>query len=247
MQNIEFLEQLEQYRAEIDAIDADILHNLAKRFEVVAQVGALKAKHDLRGSYIRPAREALMLRKLLDDAKQIGVPQSLVAGLWRLIIGASTGHESPLNVVHLSDDVHGAFAAAQYFSDMVPQYATNMANFWNCESANQHSIFILPYQLDNPLWQLMPAYLKIFACLPFVGGDNIKSGAGAKPTYLANAKPTYLAIANIHPEPTGDDISLFHDGDKLIEVNGFMQQYQDNIAKDYIFVGAYANMFIIND
>jgi chorismate mutase len=208
MQNNEFLEQLNIYRGEIDEIDSEILRLLAKRFAVVQQVGELKSKHGLQGSYIRPAREAIMLRKLLDDALRLGVPQSLVAGLWRLIIGSSTAHESPLNVVHLHDDMQGAFVAAQYFSDCVPQFGANAGDFWNGAHVNAHSIFVLPNDLHHHLWRDMPEHLKVFACLPFVG---------QKPA-------THLAVANIIPEPTGDDISLFYDGKKMIEVAGFVQE-----------------------
>ena len=222
MQNNEFLEQLNIYRSEIDEVDSEILRLLAKRFAVVQQVGELKAEHGLQGSYIRPAREALMLRKLLDDAVSHKVPQSLVAGLWRLIIGASTAHESPLNVVHLHDDMQGALRATQYFSDAVPQFAAQTDNFWNGAHVNEHSIFVLPNDLQHLLWRNKPEHLKIFACLPFVG----------------RKAPTHLAVANIIPEPTGDDISLFYDGIKLIEVAGFVQEFQANK-----YCGAYAKYY----
>ena len=254
MQNNEFLEQLNIYRSEIDEIDSEILRLLAKRFAVVQQVGELKAEHGLQGSYIRPAREALMLRKLLDDAVSHKVPQSLVAGLWRLIIGASTAHESPLNVVHLHDDMQGALRATQYFSDAVPQFAAHVDNFWNSAHVNEHSIFIVPNDVQHHLWRDKPDHLKIFACLPFFAttknlplltsegwGEGFPSPSGRGVRGEGFGNPTHLAVANIIPEPTGNDISLFYDGIKLIEIENFINQFQ-NAA----YYGSYAKPYIIS-
>ncbi len=264
MQNTEFLEKLEIYRAQIDAVDIEIMQLLAKRFGLVGQVGALKAEHGLQGSYIRPAREAIMLRKLLNDARTAGVPQSMVAGIWRLIIGASTAHESPLNVVHLSDDVQAGLRAAQYFSDEVPQFAAHMYDFWTNIHVNEHSIFVVPYNLLNELWRDMPNHLRVFAQLPFFNQALTFNVEGCSPLAEFNHKvveqleklgrtpevepwggkinnsPTYLAIANIIPELTGDDVSLFHDGVKLVEVAGFTQQ-----LKGAVYLGTYAKPYII--
>lgn len=62
-------EQLQQYRASIDNIDAALVHMLAERFRCTQAVGQLKAAHGLPAS--DPAREeqqVARLRALAHDA-----------------------------------------------------------------------------------------------------------------------------------------------------------------------------------
>ncbi len=62
-------EQLQQYRASIDNIDAALVHMLAERFRCTQAVGQLKAEHGLPAS--DPAREeqqVARLRALAHDA-----------------------------------------------------------------------------------------------------------------------------------------------------------------------------------
>lgn len=63
-------------RAEIDAIDAQILQLLAARFEKSAEVGARKklAKVDV----FQPQREQEILQKLRGNSRDLNLPEKLI-------------------------------------------------------------------------------------------------------------------------------------------------------------------------
>ena len=62
-------EQLDQYRASIDNLDAILLHTLAERFKVTQAVGKLKAEHDMPpADKAREARQIERLRTLAEES-----------------------------------------------------------------------------------------------------------------------------------------------------------------------------------
>src|SRR5262245_36688991 len=91
----------DRIREEIDDIDDKMLALLAKRFAAVEEVKRIKAASGAVGqSPIRPAREAVILRRLA-DAKAMNVPGELRVRLWRAIISASTLMQAPVRI-HVS-------------------------------------------------------------------------------------------------------------------------------------------------
>ena len=62
-------DQLAQYRASIDNLDAILLHTLAERFKVTQAVGKLKAAHDMPpADKAREARQIERLRTLAEES-----------------------------------------------------------------------------------------------------------------------------------------------------------------------------------
>ena len=62
-------DQLAQYRASIDNLDAILLHTLAERFKVTQAVGKLKAEHDMQpADKAREARQIERLRTLAEES-----------------------------------------------------------------------------------------------------------------------------------------------------------------------------------
>ena len=63
------LDQLAQYRASIDNLDAILLHTLAERFKVTQAVGRLKAAHDLPpADKAREGEQIARLRRLANES-----------------------------------------------------------------------------------------------------------------------------------------------------------------------------------
>ncbi|MEL6726536.1 MAG: chorismate mutase [Pseudomonadota bacterium] len=63
------IEQLSQYRASIDNLDAILLHTLAERFKVTQAVGRLKAENDMPpADKAREARQIERLRTLAEES-----------------------------------------------------------------------------------------------------------------------------------------------------------------------------------
>src|SRR4051812_24910827 len=113
---------LEACRAEIDAIDNSILELLSRRVGIVREVGALKqASADLSGahkSFIRPGREAEMVRRIARQAHE-NLPQAAaLAQMWRLIIASAIDiEEGGASVATLSTDTNREcyWLAREYF------------------------------------------------------------------------------------------------------------------------------------
>ncbi|MBR9833637.1 MAG: chorismate mutase [Alphaproteobacteria bacterium] len=63
------IDQLAQFRASIDNMDAILLHTLAERFKITQAVGKLKAENDMPPSdKAREARQIERLRRLAEDS-----------------------------------------------------------------------------------------------------------------------------------------------------------------------------------
>ncbi|MCJ8141521.1 chorismate mutase [Ancylobacter sp. A5.8] len=72
------------FRAEIDRIDAQIVELLARRFEVVKHVIAVKKTEGLAA--LLPERVEDVVEKVCAQAETQGVPPELVEKLWRILI-----------------------------------------------------------------------------------------------------------------------------------------------------------------
>jgi chorismate mutase-like protein len=97
-------QQLGALRAEIDSIDSRLHDLLMRRTEIAVQVGEVKAKVQPLGGtpadgakFIRPAREALILRRLV--ARHKGkLPKAVILRMWREMISALLQVEGPFVV-----------------------------------------------------------------------------------------------------------------------------------------------------
>ena len=202
--SFDFQSQLMQHRGAIDAIDKQLLSLLKERINVVQKVGALKSDYGISGSYIRPGREAVMIKDLLalNAQKQSDFADEAIIAIWRIIIGCSTATESPLNTLTLTQDAHARALSTQYFSACVPTKAAYIDDLLHHLKTDRHAVAILPYDVDASYWHILPKDCYVFACLPFYG------------------TPTHLAVGYVIPEETGDDISLFKDK-TLVTKHGF--------------------------
>ena len=91
---------LADLRAQIDRVDGALHDLLRDRAEIIDQVRKLKGKQTL---YIRPGREAQMLR-VLTGRPQGKLPEGLVVRLWREMISAFTLQEGGLKAAVVVQD-----------------------------------------------------------------------------------------------------------------------------------------------
>jgi len=97
-------QQLGALRAEIDSIDSQLHDLLMRRTELAVKVGEVKARVQPLGGtpadgskFIRPAREALILRRLV--ARHGGkLPKAVIVRMWREMISALLQVEGPFVV-----------------------------------------------------------------------------------------------------------------------------------------------------
>jgi chorismate mutase / prephenate dehydratase len=91
---------LADVRKEIDAIDDAIVDLLAKRFDIVTQVRAIKAQTAAGiESPLRPAREAKVLSRLVARAGHAGLNPHIPVLLWPLIMAEAALVQADIEVV----------------------------------------------------------------------------------------------------------------------------------------------------
>jgi chorismate mutase len=88
---------LADLRNEIDRIDEAMHQLLIERGEIIDRLIAVKRSQDTGTSAFRPAREATMMRRLVDRHKGI-LPLDTVESIWRVIISTFTYVQAPFSV-----------------------------------------------------------------------------------------------------------------------------------------------------
>ena len=86
---------LADLRKEIDRIDETMHRLLMERGEIIDRLIAVK-KSQATGSAFRPAREAEMMRRLVQRHKGL-LPLDTVEGIWRVIIATFTYVQAPFS------------------------------------------------------------------------------------------------------------------------------------------------------
>ncbi|QAV23959.1 bifunctional chorismate mutase/prephenate dehydrogenase [Proteus hauseri] len=85
-------EELQGLREQIDQVDKSLLSLLAKRMQLVAQVGEVKNRHGL--PIYAPDREAAMLASRREDAQKIGISPDLIEDVLRRVMRESYTKEN---------------------------------------------------------------------------------------------------------------------------------------------------------
>src|ERR1700694_2154343 len=87
---------LEVLRKEIDAIDAQVHSLLMARGDIIDRLISVKQTQEV-GSAFRPAREADMMRRLVERHHGI-LPLDTVESIWRVIISTFTHVQAPFQL-----------------------------------------------------------------------------------------------------------------------------------------------------
>src|SRR3982751_1390785 len=87
---------LQELRKEIDAIDAEVHRLLLARGDIIDRLIQVKKSQEV-GSAFRPAREADMMRRLVQRHRGI-LPLDTVESIWRVIISTFTYVQAPFSV-----------------------------------------------------------------------------------------------------------------------------------------------------
>jgi chorismate mutase len=194
--------QLADLRREIDRIDEAMHRLLLERGEIVGRL--IKAKRTTEsGSAFRPAREADMMRRLVERHSGI-LPLDTVESIWRVIIATFTWVQAPFSV-------HADFSAGEaamrdcarfHFGFTVPLIGhMGPAGVLAAISGSPGDLGLAPVQgAAGGVWwaALEPDDApKIIARLPFV--ERLDHPAGL---------PVF-AIARPHPDAIVSDVSMW--------------------------------------
>ncbi|MGE3622524.1 MAG: chorismate mutase [Bdellovibrionales bacterium] len=198
---------LADLRAQIDRLDG-MLHDLLRdRAELIDQVRRIKGKQHI---YIRPGREAQMVRALL-ARPQGKLPEGLIARVWRELISGFTLIEGGLKAVIYAPDKGPNLwdLSRDHFGSFTPLLeAPSAVAAIKAVQANKATVAVVPPPAPNDKdawWPLLANdkknVLTVFASLPF---EIVKPGrSNARQTL-----PMGLIVGKLYPELTGDDRSF---------------------------------------
>jgi chorismate mutase len=198
---------LADLRAQIDQIDCALHDLLIQRADVIDDVRKVKGKQHI---YVRPGREAQMLRALT-GRPQGRVPEGLVVRLWREMISAFTLQEgvfrvgvyAPAKGPDLWDAARDHFGVYTPLLEMPSAAAAIKAL-----QADKITLAAVPFPAEgdkDAWWPLLAADkanpYNVVATFPF---EPTKPGR----LNARRALPAGLVVAKLFPELTGDDRSF---------------------------------------
>ncbi|MDD3029630.1 MAG: chorismate mutase [Alphaproteobacteria bacterium] len=199
---------LADLRAQVDKIDA-VLHDLLReRAEVVTQIRKVKGKQSL---YIRPGREAQMLRALAGRPRG-KIPDGLIVRLWREMISAFTLAEGSFSVAVVSPPRGPGLwdMARDFYGSFTPLISVPSAvDAVKAVLAKKADLAVVPFPQDgdsrDAWWPLLANEKKngltVFATLPFEMPKAGRSNA-------RDSLPRGLVLGPLYPDLTGDDCSF---------------------------------------
>ncbi len=170
---------LDDLRREIDQIDDAIHDLLMRRAAVVERIGAAKGSPG-QAVYLRPAREATILRRLMARHSG-GFPAQVVVRMWREMITALTRIQGPFAVaVYAPEEKRGFWDIARdHYGSFVPMTAVNTAAAaLRAVSDGTATVGVVPYPAEDdndPWWR-------------FLVSADVKSSARGRPTALWRAR-----------------------------------------------------------
>jgi len=151
--------ELDAIRQKIDLLDQQIHDTLMERAELVLKIGEEKRKNNI--GVVQPAREARMIRRLLDRHSG-ALPQMAVVRIWRELVGAVSLLQTGLKVTVAGTETHPAYwdLAKDYFGSCLPmsRSATPLTAI-KAVREGEATFAVLPYpdfgpdMQEQPWWQ----------------------------------------------------------------------------------------------
>lgn len=194
-------QQLEDLRREVDEIDSAMVDLLAQRMRVVADIARAKRSEAGGRPAIRPGREAIILRRLVEQAGG-RFPAGALVRMWRELLAASTRAQAPLSIVaHVPPDQPWLWDLARdHFGSCTPvERVGSAAGAFDQLRRDPARLAVLPLPEDGHGWWtnlLDPTHdrWRVVARLPFAPTGRTSGGA--------------LVVAGLEPEPSGEDASV---------------------------------------
>lgn len=185
---------LDEVRARIDAVDAELLRLLDERGRLARAVAVAKAASgEPAGFGLRPGRETAVLHRLLAE-RRTGARTALVVRVWRELMGENLALQGPFNLTvwggrdeaRTVELARSRFGAAPAMSIMPRPGAALVA------ARAQGGVAVLALASDSAWWGRLLAEprLKVFAALPCLSQWGPMAA---------------LAVGAVEVEPTGDD------------------------------------------
>ncbi|MAW51320.1 MAG: hypothetical protein CME01_00675 [Geminicoccus sp.] len=214
--------ELDKLRAEIDRLDQELVERIHARSKVAMEVGEVKKRYSDTPVFLRPGREASMLRRAAAKHGTHPFPASSLLRIWREIIPAVTSLEGDLSLA-IEDDAEAVareHAQVHYAISLDREHFANRDAVAEAVLSGQHTLGIIRADINDPAWwqrvtkpNANGRRLHVILQLPFIDGP-----VGGIPRDKA------WVLAAFAPESSGEDISriLVTQGEtlSLVEVPG---------------------------
>ena len=196
---------LDDLRREIDAIDDALLASLVRRAGLMARVAQAKKAQGV-DSPIRPGREAVVLRRLIDRSTEPLQP-AVIARVWRELTAAAVSLQGPLSVAVCGQSRSVGYwdLARNHFGSSTPMtlHVSPMVALRHVvDQAGGLAVLPLPQDGDrDPWWRAMlsddSASPRIIWRLPFFASLTGRfEDLGA------------FVVGRVAPERTGRDVTV---------------------------------------
>jgi chorismate mutase len=227
-------QSLDDIRARIDAIDAELLRLVDARAAIAVEVAQAKAAAGDGGKFaLRPTREAMLVRKLIANAN--GAPTGLTVRLWREFISYSLAAQGPFHLAVWggADPARAGELARLRFGSAPPlrQVAKPEDALANAKVSGGVGVLALAH--GNAWWGRLLAEpkLSVFAALPCLAQWGEMSA---------------LAVAEVEVEPSGDDETFWvtdEPGPALKIVDALSR---DGVAAELVSESGGLNLFFLS-
>jgi chorismate mutase len=188
---------LAEIRREIDNIDDGLIALLEQRFAATERVRLAKSAVNGAASPIRPAREAIILRRLLARGDQ-HLPADLIVRIWRSILCASTLAQAPVTI-HVSKRLNSLIGLRLRIRDHfgpipVEEYRDEGQALLQVNTAPGDLCIV---ETDAPWVE------------PYLEGQGGRAQViGVLPVLLDEPMPKLLIFGHARAEATGEDETL---------------------------------------
>lgn len=214
--------ELDKLRAEIDRLDQELVERIHARSKVAMEVGEVKKRYSDNPVFLRPGREASMLRRAAAKHGNHPFPASSLLRIWREIIPAVTSLEGDLSLA-IEDDagaVAREHAQVHYAVSLDREHFADRDAVAEAVLSGRHTLGIIRADINDPYWwqrittpDAQGRRLHVILQLPFIDGP-----VGGIPRDKA------WVLAAFAPEASGQDVTrvLVNQNDQLsvIEVAG---------------------------
>ncbi len=172
-------QKLDEIRKKIDALDNQIHDLLMERADLIVGVTEEKKKHNI--PVVQPAREAVMIRRLLKRHRG-PLPEAAIVGIWRELVGAVSLLQTGLKVAVSASPGEGFCwdMAKNYFGTVLPMVKSSSPLVAiGAVRENDANFAVLPWPHDGektPWWPFMVSQkndkMRIVCALPYGMPDN---------------------------------------------------------------------------
>ena len=233
---------LDDLRRDIDKIDDQLLNLIDRRVEIGREIA--RAKGPNGGPFLRPGREAAILRRLSDRAKPPLGP-ALIGRIWREILISNLAQQTAVTVAFSGDDGVRLLVRDHFGSSAKLHALSDNAAILDAVASGQVLLGVIALTNDiagNPWWRSLltesetTVQPRVISRLPFFADGGALEA---------------VVIAGFDSDASGDDVSFYAGREgaetswQIHGVDGHPEDpnHQRPAGKCIIYLGTYPRPF----